>query len=106
MAGDDLVKDILNYGDQIFMFHIRDVVTQVEVTSHRRLKNVWRTSAILKSAFGTGEVDMVGSIRALKQINYQGQIYPEHYPSIAGDSASGLAWTIGYIRALDEAVEA
>ena len=48
---------------------------------------------------------MVGSIRALKQINYQGQIYPEHYPSIAGDSAAGLAWTIGYIRALDEAVE-
>ena len=48
---------------------------------------------------------MVGSIRALKQINYQGQIYPEHYPAIAGDSAAGLAWTIGYIRALDEAVE-
>ena len=49
--------------------------------------------------------DMVGSIRALKQINYQGQIYPEHYPAIAGDSAAGLAWTIGYIRALDEAVQ-
>ena len=59
----------------------------------------------LEVAFGTGEVDRIGSIRALKQINYQGQLYPEHFPSIAGDSAAGLAWTIGYIRALDQSVE-
>ena len=53
---------------------------------------------------GTGEVDMVGSIRALKQINYRGQIYPEHFPAIAGDRVAGLAWIIGYVRALDQAV--
>ena len=48
---------------------------------------------------------MVECIHALKQINYQGQIYPEHFPSLAGDRAAGVAWTIGYIRALDETVE-
>ena len=53
-----------------------------------------------ESAFGRG------CFRALKQIGYSGQLYPEHYPSIAGDSAAGLAWTIGYMRAMDEAVEA
>lgn len=105
MAGDDLVKDILNYGDQIFMFHIRDVVTQVEGDISPEVEKRLADIGYLEVAFGTGEVDMVGSIRALKQINYQGEIYPEHYPSIAGDSAAGLAWTIGYIRALDEAVE-
>jgi D-mannonate dehydratase len=105
MAGDDLVKDILNYGDQIFMFHIRDVVTQVEGDISPEVEKRLADIGYLEVAFGTGEVDMVGSIRALKQINYQGQIYPEHYPAIAGDSAAGLAWTIGYIRALDEAVE-
>ena len=47
---------------------------------------------------------MIGTIRALKEIDYQGQIYPEHFPSIAGDHAAGLAWTLGYIRALDQAV--
>lgn len=105
MAGDDLVEDILNYRDQIFMFHIRDVVTKVEGDISPEVEKRLADIGYLEVAFGTGEVDMVGSIRALKQINYQGQIYPEHYPSIAGDSAAGLAWTIGYIRALDEAVE-
>ena len=47
---------------------------------------------------------MLGTIRALKDIHYTGQIYPEHFPAIAGDHAAGPAWTIGYIRALDRAV--
>ena len=106
MAGDDLVRDILNYGDQIFMFHIRDIVTKVSGDIPPEIEKRLTDIGYLEVAFGTGEVDMVGSIRALKQIDYQGQIYPEHYPSIAGDSAAGLAWTIGYIRALDQAVEA
>ena len=80
MAGDDLVRDILNYGDQIFMFHIRDVVTQVEGDISPEVEKRLADIGYLEVAFGTGEVDMVGSIRALKQINYQGQIYPEHYP--------------------------
>ena len=105
MAGDDLVRDILNYGDQIFMFHIRDIVTQVSGDIPPEVEKRLADIGYLEVAFGTGEVDMVGSIRSLKQINYQGEIYPEHYPSIAGDSAAGLAWTIGYIRALDQAVE-
>ena len=106
MAGDDLVQDILAYGDQIFIFHIRDVLTSLPSSPaptgelEQRLADI----GYLEVAFGAGEVDMVGSIRALKQIDYKGQIYPEHYPSIAGDAAAGLAWTIGYIRALDQAV--
>ncbi len=105
LAGDDLPANILSYGNQIFMFHIRDIVTRVSGEASPEVEKRLASLGYLEVAFGTGEVDMIGSIRALKQINYQGQIYPEHFPSIAGDSAAGLAWTIGYIRALDGAVE-
>ena len=98
MAGDDLVSDILNYGEQIFMFHIRDVITRVSNDMPPEVEKRLMDIGYLEVAFGTGEVDMVGCIRALKQINYQGQIYPEHFPAIAGDRAAGVAWTIGYIR--------
>jgi len=106
LAGDDLVDNILGYGDRIFMFHIRDVVTRVSGKTPLELERRLAELGYLEVAFGAGEVDMVGSFRALKQIDYQGQIYPEHFPSIAGDSAAGLAWTIGYIRAMDQALEA
>ena len=86
------------------MFHIRDVVTKVEGEIAPEIEKRLADIGYLEVAFGTGEVDMVGCFRSLKEINYQGQIYSEHYPSIAGDSAAGLAFTIGYIRAMDEAV--
>lgn len=105
MAGDDLVQDILNYGEQIFIFHIRDISTRISSPVTPELEKRFADLGYLEVAFGSGEVDMVGCIRALKQIGYKGQIYPEHYPSIAGDTAAGLAWTIGYVRALDQAVE-
>ena len=106
LAGDDLVQDILAYGEQIFIFHIRDIQTTLPTASATgELEKRLADMGYLEVSFGTGEGDMVGSIRALKQIDYKGQIYPEHYPSIAGDEAAGLAWTIGYIRALDQAVE-
>ena len=105
MAGDDLVQNILDYGDQIFMFHARDVETKPTGPVPDALRERFEQLGYLEVAFGTGEVDMVGCFRALKQIDYKGQVYPEHYPSIAGDSAAGLAWTVGYMRALDQAIE-
>jgi len=104
LAGDDLVRDILGYGDKILMFHIRDIITEPSGPLSPEIEKRLADLGYLEVAFGTGEVDMVGSFKALKQIDYQGQIYPEHYPSIAGDHAAGLAWTIGYIRAMDQAL--
>ena len=105
MAGDDLVANILDYGERIFMFHTRDVVQRPAGPVPEALRERFEKLGYLEVAFGTGEVDMVGCFRALKQIDYQGQVWPEHFPAIAGDHAAGLAWTIGYMRALDEAVE-
>ena len=106
MAGDDMVANILDYGDKIFMFHVRDVVTKVSKPVPAEIERRLAEIGYLEVPFGAGEVDMVGCFRALKQINYSGQIYPEHFPAIAGDHAAGLAMTIGYMRALDQAVEA
>ena len=105
MAGDDLVANILDYGDRIFMFHARDVETRPAGPVPPELRERFERLGYLEVAFGTGEVDMAGCFRALKRIGYKGQVYPEHYPSIAGDSAAGLAWTVGYMRALDQAIE-
>ena len=104
LAGDDLGADIVAYRDQITMFHIRDIVTKVELPVDPVVAKRLADMGYLEVEFGSGEVDMVGSFRALKQIGYKGQIYPEHFPSIAGDSAAGLAMTIGYIRAMDQAL--
>ena len=104
MAGDSLPEVIRHFGDKVFMVHVRDIATKAQGPTTPEVEQRLADLGYLEVPFGAGEVDMVGTIRALKEIDYQGQIYPEHFPSIAGDHAAGLAWTIGYIRALDQAV--
>ena len=104
MAGDSLPEVIRHFGDKVFMVHLRDIATKAQGPSTPEIEQRLADLGYLEVPFGAGEVDMVGTIRALKEISYKGQIYPEHFPAIAGDHAAGLAWTIGYIRALDQAV--
>ena len=104
MAGDDLPGVIRYFGDKVFMVHVRDIATEPRGPSTPDIEKRLADLGYLEVPFGSGEVDMVGTIRALKDIDYKGQIYPEHFPAIAGDHAAGLAWTIGYIRALDQAL--
>jgi sugar phosphate isomerase/epimerase len=106
LAGDHLADTIRAFGERIFMVHVRDIVTRPSGPTTPEIDKRLTELGYLEVPFGRGEVDMVGTIRALKQIDYQGQLYPEHFPAIAGDHAAGLAWTIGYLRALDQAVEA
>ena len=105
LAGDDLAASVRDYGERIFMVHLRDIVTRVSDPISDETRGRLADYGYLEVALGTGEVDMAGTVRALKQAGYGGQVYPEHFPSIAGDRAAGLAWTIGYIRALDGAIE-
>ena len=104
MAGDSLPDTIRHFGDKVFMVHVRDIATQPQGPSTPEIEQRLADLGYLEVPFGKGEVDMLGTIRALKEIDYQGQIYPEHFPAIAGDHAAGLAWTVGYIRALDQAI--
>ena len=104
MAGDSLPDTIRHFGDKVFMVHVRDIATKPQGSTTPEIERRLADLGYLEVPFGQGEVDMVGTIRALKEIDYKGQIYSEHFPAIAGDHAAGLAWTIGYIRALDQAI--
>ena len=104
MAGDSLPDTIRHFGEKVFMVHVRDIATKPEGPTTPEIERRLADLGYLEVPFGQGEVDMVGTIRALKEIDYKGQIYPEHFPAIAGDHTAGLAWTIGYIRALDQAM--
>ena len=86
------------------MVHIRDIVTRVTDPIDKEVQERLKGLGYLEVAFGTGEVDMVETFKALKEIDYKGQIYPEHFPSIAGDRVAGLSWTIGYMKALDQVI--
>ncbi|MBM3238144.1 TIM barrel protein [Candidatus Poribacteria bacterium] len=104
MAGDDIETDIHSYKEKIIMVHLRDVQTRLPVGASREVEKRLAEIGYLEVQPGRGEIDLVVAVRALKEIGYKGQIYPEHYPAIAGDHAAGLAWVIGHFRALDSLI--
>lgn len=55
-----------------------------------------------------GDLDMVRIMRILKQHDYDGMIIPDHTPQMSCDAPwhAGMAYAIGYMQALNRAVEA
>lgn len=104
MAGDDIESNIHSYKEKIIMVHLRDVQTRLPEGASPEVEKRLAEMGYLEVQSGRGEIDLVTPIRALKEIGYAGQIYPEHYPSIAGDRAAGLAWIIGHFRAMDSLI--
>lgn len=96
---DDLPAAIRDFGDKISFVHFRDVrgvPTQFEETWH-----------------DAGKTDMLATIRAYRDIGFDGVLRPDHVPTVEGDSNShagysafGRLYAIGYIRGLMEAVYA
>jgi len=104
MAGDDIESNIHSYKEKIIMVHLRDVQTRLPKGASPEVEKRLAEIGYLEVQPGRGEIDIVVAIRALKEIGYTGQVYPEHYPSIAGDHGAGLAWVIGYFRAMDSLI--
>jgi D-mannonate dehydratase len=105
MAGDDIESNIHSYKEKIIMVHLRDVQTLLPEGASPEVEKRLAEMGYLEVQPGLGEINLVSAVRALKQVEYTGQIYPEHFPSIAGDRAAGLAWVIGYFRAMDALVK-
>ena len=94
---DDLPREIRRFGDKISFVHFRDVrgvPTKFEETWH-----------------DAGKTDMLATMKAYKDINFDGVLRPDHVPTVEGDtnehagySAFGRLYAIGYIRGLREAV--
>ena len=95
---DDLPKVIRGFGKKKISFvHFRDV-EGVPTNFHE----TWHDA---------GKTDMLATMRAYKDIDFDGVLRPDHVPTVEGDSnenagysAFGRLYAIGYIRGLHEAV--
>ena len=96
-GGEGVLEAIRFFGERgkIFYVHFRDVQGSVE--------------NFTECFLGDGNCDPVETIRALKQTGFNGFLIPDHVPRMVDDTDwchRGRAWTVGYIRALIDAVEA
>ena len=96
-GGKGVVDAIRYFGEQgkIFYVHFRDVQGSVEKFTECHL--------------GDGNCDPVESIRALREVGFNGFLIPDHVPQMVEDTDwchRGRAWAVGYIKALLAAVPA
>ena len=96
-GGSSIVMDeIHNYGrkGRIFMIHLRNVRASLATAE-----------AFEEVLLDDGDMNMFKVLLELQKIGFDGCLNPDHIPNIEGGS-SGLAYSIGYIRALLAALAA
>lgn len=97
MCGGEGVLDAIRWfgaAGKIFYFHFRDVQGPVE--------------NFTECFLGDGNCNPIETVRVLKQVGFHGFLIPDHTPHFIDDTPwahRGRAWTMGYIKALLEAVE-
>ena len=96
-GGAGVLDAIRHFGEkgQLFYVHFRDVQGSVN-----DFTECW---------LGEGNCDPAETIRTLRQVGFNGFIIPDHVPHMTDDTDwchRGRAWTVGYIQALLDAVEA
>lgn len=91
--GCDVVEAIRHFGGQgkLFKVHFRNVSNP--------MPEPWQETFI-----DDGYQDMHQVMRALREVNYDGCIIPDHIPQMLGGSRPGLAYSIAYMKALVQAV--
>jgi mannonate dehydratase len=91
--GCDVVEAIRYFGSRgkLFKVHFRNVSNP--------MPEPWRETFI-----DDGYQDMHRVMQALRAVNYDGCIIPDHIPQMVGGPGPGLAYSIAYMRALVQAV--
>lgn len=91
--GGDVIEAIRHFGNQgkLFKVHFRNVSNPMPAA--------WQETFI-----DDGYQDMHQVMRALREVNYDGCIIPDHIPHMVGGSGTGLAYSIAYMKALVQAV--
>jgi mannonate dehydratase len=94
---DQLPDVIRHFGEKIFFVHMRDVRGTPE--------------KFQETFHDEGQTDMLGCMKAYKEIGFEGVLRPDHVPTMEGDdndrpgySSVGRLFAIGYIKGLREAV--
>lgn len=91
--GCDVIEAIRHFGKQgkLFKVHFRNVSAPMPAP--------WQETFI-----DDGYQDMHQVMQALREVNYDGCIIPDHIPHMIGGSGTGLAYSIAYMKALVQAV--
>jgi D-mannonate dehydratase len=88
-AGEGIYDVIRALDEKIFHVHIRSTIQGQGETPF------WLDS---------GGPDISKIVQALRDIDYSGELAPEHLPEVAGENRAetGTAWVIGYMKALQQ----
>jgi mannonate dehydratase len=88
LMGKNLMETIDYFGRQgkIFKIHFRNVSAPLP--------------HFVETFVDDGYVDMYTVMRALRQVNFDGVMIPDHIPYLLGGSRAGNAYTIAYMKAL------
>ncbi len=88
LMGKGVVESLHEFGRQgkIFKVHFRNVDAPLP--------------HFVETFIDDGYMDMYKVMRALREIDFDGVVIPDHIPTMAGDPRLGTAYTIGYMRAL------
>ncbi len=91
--GCDVISAIRSFAAQkkLFKVHFRNVSNP--------MPEPWQETFI-----DDGYQDMHQVMRALREVEYDGAIIPDHIPQMLGGSRPGLAYSIAYMKALVQAV--
>jgi mannonate dehydratase len=94
LMGKGVVETIQYFGerDKLFKIHFRNV--------NQPLPH------FVETFIDGGYMDMYKVMKALRAVNFNGVLIADHIPRMADDSRLGMAYTIGYMKALLERVNA
>ncbi len=90
LMGKDVLETIRYFGqrDKIFKVHFRNVAAPLPHFVETFLDN--------------GYMDMYQVMKALQEVHFDGAVIPDHVPALVAGPKAGLAYSIGYMRALLE----
>ena len=91
--GADVIEAIRTFGgmNKLFKVHFRNVSNPLPAP--------WSETLL-----DDGYMDMHRVMQALREVGFDGCAIPDHIPQMVGGHASGLAFSIGYMRAMVQAV--
>jgi mannonate dehydratase len=94
LMGRDVLETIRYFGERrkLFKIHFRNVDQPLP--------------HFVETFLDDGYMDMYQVMRALREVDFDGVIIPDHIPLMAGDPRVGTAFSIGYMKALVERAEA
>ena len=91
--GRDVIETIRYFGRQgkIFKVHFRNVSAPLP--------------HFVETFVDDGYMDMYRVMRALQEVDFRGAVIPDHIPAMVGGPRAGVAYTIGYMKALIQRAE-